>query len=364
MTDLLGGLRILDLCDASGWLTGRILADFGADVTLVEPPGGHPDRAHCYAFAALNAGKSSVSVEPETSEGSRRLAELVAQADVVIETGQRQLNDSRITRHDRLIWCAITPFGLTGPKSAWRASDLGVLAQAGTMYMTGDPDRVPLRCSFPTSWFHGCAEAAAATLAALHQRDLTGRGQIVDVSLQETHLMATMGRVGAVGLGGDRGTRAGAQMRVGKTVQREIWPCADGFVSFGLRGGPARIPGLKRLVAWMSEENMATAALIDRDWDTYSHTTLTQDEVAAISEPIAAFFATKTMTELYDAALERGLMLAPANTAREILASRQYASRDLFVEVDDPDLGRIPIPRRFVVADGVPGATRPAPRLG
>jgi crotonobetainyl-CoA:carnitine CoA-transferase CaiB-like acyl-CoA transferase len=198
-------------------------------------------------------------------------------------------------------------------------------------------------------------------MAALLQREKTGRGQLVDVSMQEAHLMAAMSRVGQWSLAKSRGKRAGALMRVGTTVQREIWPCRDGYVSFGLRGGPARIPGLKRLVAWMGEEDLAPSSLKERDWDSYNHNLLSQDEVAAISEPIAAFFITKTMTELYDAALARGLMLAPANTAREILASRQYASRDLFIEMRDPSLGPVPLVRSFVVSDAVPGAQKSAP---
>lgn len=338
------GLRVVDLSEPSGWLCGRILSDLGADVVLVRPFGGYRERVSGVTFAALNAGKREVTEEDPSK--------IFADADLVIAS---RGPDTELP--PTLIWCAITPFGLTGPKAEGRASDVSVLAQAGTMYMTGEPDRAPLRCTFPTSWYHGGAEAAAAVLAALHQRASTGRGQVVDVSLQETHLMATMGRAGAVGLGGTRGSRAGALMRVGKTTQREIWACKDGFVSFGLRGGPARIPGLKRLVAWMTEESMATPALTDRDWDSYTHTTLSQDDVDAISEPIAAFFTTKTMTELYDAALERGLMLAPANTAQEILASRQYNFRDLFIELDDPHLERFTLPRRFVVADGAPGAT-------
>ncbi len=338
----LAGIRVLDMSEPSGWLCGRILSDLGADVALVPPPDGDQGRVPRVTFVALNAGKRAVGNPGD-----------LADADVVIAS---RGPDTELP--PALVWCAITPFGLTGPKAGRRASDLGVLAQAGTMYMTGDPNRAPLRCTFATSWYHGGADAAAAVLAALHQRATTGRGQVVDVSLQETHLMATMGRAGAVALGGTRGSRAGALMRVGRTTQREIWPCKDGFVSFGLRGGPARIPGLKRLVAWMAEEGMATSALTERDWDSYTHTTLSQDEVDTISDPIAAFFKTKTMTELYDAALERGLMLAPANTAREIVASRQYKSRDLFIELDDPELGRIIVPRRFVVADGAPGTTR------
>jgi len=356
----LEGVRVLDLTDPPGWLCGRILADFGAHVTLVEPPGGHPGRARRYAFAALNAGKHSAVL----SLGDERLAEIAAKVDVVIDTGQRELAALRSTDHRDRVWCSITPFGLTGPKATLRASDIGVLAQSGTMYMTGDPDRAPLRCTFPTSWYHGCADAAAGILAALYRLQNSGSGCLVDVSMQEAHLLATMSRVAQFGLTGHRGSRAGALMRVGSTTQREIWPCADGFVSFGLRGGPARIPGLKRLVAWIDSEGMATEALTGRDWDAYNHTVLTQEEVDAISEPVARFFLTKTMTELYDAALERGLMLAPANTAREIVAGRQAAERGFFTEVDDPELGRVSIPRRFVVAEGVPGAGKAAPRVG
>jgi crotonobetainyl-CoA:carnitine CoA-transferase CaiB-like acyl-CoA transferase len=364
-TKMLGGLCVLDCSDPSGWLTGRILADFGADVALVEPPGGHPGRARRFAFASLNAGKRSVIAELKAAAGLERVREWVRDADVVIESGRPELAALRETAPGTgSVWCAITPFGITGPKASWRASDLGVVAQAGTMFMTGDPDRAPLHSTFPTSWYHGCAEAAAAICAALHWREISGTGQLVDVSLQEAHLMANMSRVAQFPLTSDAGSRAGALMRVGRTTQREIWPCADGFVSFGLRGGPARIPGLKRLVAWMTEEGAAPVALTERDWDSYSHTTLTQDEVDEISDAFARFFAAKTMTELYRAALERGLMLAPANTAGEILAGAQAAARDFFVELDDPDLGRIPLARRFVAVDGVPGATRPAPYAG
>ena len=352
----LAGVRVLDLTEPSGWLCGRILADFGANVTLVEPPGGHPGRVQRYAFAALNAGKRSAVVEPE------QRAELFSKAQVIVDSGQPELEELRAARNSGQVWCSITPFGLTGPKSSWRASDLGVLAQSATMYMTGDPDRAPLRCTFPTSWYHGCADAAFAIIASLNQT--FRRDGLIDVSLQEAHLLATMSRVGQFGLTGHRGSRAGALMRVGQTTQREIWPCADGHVSFGLRGGPARIPGLKRLVAWMDEEGLASEALTTRDWDSYNHTVLTQEEVETIAEPIARFFMTKTMTELYDAALTRGLMLAPANTAREILASRQYQDRELFTQLDDPELGTITLPRRFVPSEGVPGARKPAPRIG
>ncbi len=344
---MLSGLRVVELSDPSGWLAGRMLADLGADVTLITDE--QLRAAHPYEWAAFNAGKTLAGYDDS----------LLASADVVIETGVSH-------RYERFagpqtVWCALTPFGRTGPKADLRSSDLSVQAQSGVMYMTGDPDRAPVACSAPTSSHHGCADGVAGIMAALLQREKTGRGQLVDVSMQEAHLMATMSRVGQWSIVGGRGKRAGALMRVGETVQREIWRCKDGFVSFGLRGGPARIPGLKRMVTWMDEDGLATPALLDRDWDSYNHNLLSQQEVGEISEPIARFFMTKTMTELYDAALTRGLMLAPANTAREILASRQYASRDLFAQRDDPALGRIPLVRSFAVSDAVPGVRGVAP---
>ena len=324
-----------------------MLADLGADVTLITDE--QLRETHPYEWAAFNAGKTLAEYDES----------LLRDADVVIETGVTPRYEE--LGSPTVVWCVLTPFGRRGPKAAQRASDLSVQAQSGVMYMTGDPDRAPVACSSPTSSHHGCADAVAGIMAALLQREKTGRGQLVDVSMQEAHLMATMSRVGQWSTVGGRGKRAGALMRVGETVQREIWPCKDGYVSFGLRGGPARIPGLKRLVAWMNQEGLAPSSLRERDWDTYNHNLLSQEEVAEISEPIAAFFLTKTMTELYDAALTRGLMLAPANTAREILGSRQYASRGLFVEMDDPRHGVIPLVRSFVVSDAAPGVRKAAP---
>lgn len=361
---MLRGTRVLDLTGEPGRLTGRILADLAADVVMIEPPGGHPDRDERFAFAALNAGKRSVTVDLGSEDGGSALARLTASADVVLETGPVPGEDELRAANPALVWCSIRSFGRTGPKAGWRASDLTVVAQSGNMFCTGDPDRAPLRCTFPTSWYHGCSDAAAGVLAALFARERTGRGDVVDVSLQESVAIANMGRISEYGLSRRRGGRSGALMRVGKTTQREIWRCKDGYASFGLRGGAARIPGLKRLVAWMAEEGHAAPVLTERDWDSYNHNLLTQDEVDEISAPIARFFETKTMTQLYEAALARGLMLAPANTAREILASRQSAARGLFTEVEDPSLGRIPLPRSFVAAEGVPGARAGAPRPG
>lgn len=359
----LTGLRVLDLTEESGHLTSRILADLGAEVLKIEPPGGDPARAKgpfvggephpdCGAqWIARNLGKHSLVLDLAQPADVDRLRTLAGEADVLIESGTIPLRELDALRaaNPRLVVCSITPFGRTGPKSSLRGSDLTALAASGNLFMTGDADRAPTRCSMPVTHYHGGAEAAAAILFALWQRDRSGAGQHVDVSLQELMVMPNMSHPAQAWVQGYRGQRSGNFNRVGETTQQEIWPCKDGFVSFALRGGPARIPGLIAIVKYMDEHGMAPPVLKDRDWSKYNNNLLSQAEVDAIAAPFAAFFKTKTMQELYEAACERRLMLAPANTEREVLASRQLKARSYFTERPAPHgrAERLPFPARF-----------------
>jgi crotonobetainyl-CoA:carnitine CoA-transferase CaiB-like acyl-CoA transferase len=122
------------------------------------------------------------------------------------------------------------------------------------------------------------------------------------------------------------------------------------------------------MVALMAEHGMASEKLRAMDWKTYNHNLLTQEEVDALSAEFGGFFMTQTMTQLFRAAVERNLMLAPANTAREIDASEQLAAREFFVDVEHPERGRLRHPGAFAKIAAADGATvairRPAPRLG
>ena len=335
----LTGLRVLDLTDESGHLAGRILADLGAQVLKIEPPGGdvarrrgpfvggEPQRDAGAQWIARNLGKHSLVLDLSPAADAERLRELARDADVVLDStatgaGRPGVEAAALQRlNPRLVVCTITPYGSSGPKAALRGSDLTALAASGNLFMTGDADRAPVRCSMPVTHYHGAAEAVVGILFALWHRDATGAGQHVDVALQELMLMPNMTHPAQAWVQGYRGQRSGNFNRVGETIQQEIWPCKDGFVSFALRGGPARIPGLIAITKWMDEQGMAPPVLKDRDWSKYNNNLLTQPEVDAIAAPFAAFFKTKTMQELYDAACTRRLMLAPANTERASSAS-------------------------------------------
>ncbi len=325
---LLQGLEVLDLAGEPAALAGRILADLGARVVKAEPPGGDPLRrvpplgpdGTSLRFVAWSAGKELLELE---GPGDPVLDALLARSDVVIDTprwpGSVVIDPARAPH---AVWVSVTPFGLEGPRSEWSATDLGIMASTGNMYCTGDPDRPPLRCAEPVSYAHSGPEAAMAALSAL----ASGRPQRVDLSMQESVMIASMGWPGRYARTANRGRRLGAN--IGAT--REIWPCKDGFVSFGLRGGKARVANLETITRLVEEAGLATPALSERDWASFDHTSTSPEELDAISRPVAAFFATRTMAELYEAACATNLMLAPINSPAELLASKQLAERGFF----------------------------------
>ncbi len=242
---LLAGVRVIDVAGEPAAMTGRILADLGAEVVKVEPPGGDPLRSvpplgpdgTSLRFAAWSAGKTCLE---SSGPDDPRLGELLEGADVVLGTpGWPGALDVDPARAPGAVWVLVTPFGSDGPRARWRASDLGVMASTGNMYCTGDPDRAPVRCTEPTAWAHVGPEAVVATLSAL----ASGRPQVVDVSAQEAVMIASMGHVGRFPRTKMRGKRSGASVG----ITREIWPCQDGFVSFGLRGGKARVANMQTI---------------------------------------------------------------------------------------------------------------------
>jgi crotonobetainyl-CoA:carnitine CoA-transferase CaiB-like acyl-CoA transferase len=312
-------------------MSGRMLSDLGAEVVRLEPAGGDPLRRAppldpesgiSLRFLAWNAGKTSLAYDPADS----RVDQLLRTADVIIETpGLCGALTAAAARAPQAVWLRGTPFGLDGPRAKWRASDLGIMAASGNLYATGYADRAPVRCSEPVAYAHAGAEAVFAILTAL----ASGRPQVIDLSMQEAVLIANMGGPGQFPKTANRGMRQGAAM--GRT--REIWPCRDGFVSFGLRGGPSRLRNFDILLEQLRREDLLTDAWSGRDWRTFKPQMLDSEELRAIEQPLALYFARHTMTELYTLAVATGLMLAPTNSAAEIFASDQLRARNMFAPV-------------------------------
>jgi crotonobetainyl-CoA:carnitine CoA-transferase CaiB-like acyl-CoA transferase len=328
---LLDGLRVAVLGGEPVAIAGRLLADLGATVATAVGPAPDDERARVWA-----AGTSVLAGDE------------LAAADVVLAMPTLgSPSDPAVAPH--AVWVDVTPFGTTGPRAGWAADDLGVMATTGNLAMTGDPDRAPVRCAQPLSHLHGGPEIALAALTGLA---LGRRPCSVDVSLQEVVLVANMGAVGRYAREQNAGRRRGAN--IGRT--REIWPCSDGFVSFGLRGGKARVASLQRLVGLACREGHGSASLAERDWSTFDHNAASDDELAELEQAVGRYFAAHTMTELYTLATETNLMLAPANSPAEIVASAQLAAREVLGSFDGLD----GLPLRFVRLTSVDDHVGPA----
>jgi crotonobetainyl-CoA:carnitine CoA-transferase CaiB-like acyl-CoA transferase len=338
---LLHGVRVLDLAGDPGARAARILGDLGADVVRVVPPTGDPLAARRSVELSWTAGKRVAMLDI----GDQRLAQLLSEADVVFATpGASDVLDPDPSAAPQAVWVAITAFGLDGPRSGWRASDLGVMAASGNMFCTGHPDRAPVRCTEPTAYCHSGAEAAYAALTAL----AAARAGVVDLSMQEAVVVANMAGQSSFPTTGQRGSRRGAD--IGRA--REIWRTRDGWVSFGLRGGKARVPTLELLTRLCLEEEIPGAdALAARDWSQYNPNTVTDDELRAIEAPSAEFFARHTMSELFEIACEHNWMLAPAMSPREIVASKQLEVRELLRPLGEVER----FPHAFVLARSADG---------
>ena len=186
---LLSSVRVLDLTDDRGQLCGHILAQLGAEVIVVEPPGGSTARqAGPFAvgsdgtdlslyWQAFARGKRSVTLDIDEPAGRDTLLELARGADILIESagpgvmaGKGLGYDALAAVNPALIVVAISPFGSDGPKAHWAATDLTVVAAGGQMAITGDDDRAPLRITLPQSFHHGSLEGAMGALIALYER--------------------------------------------------------------------------------------------------------------------------------------------------------------------------------------------------
>ncbi|MCC6438769.1 MAG: CoA transferase [Acidimicrobiales bacterium] len=388
---MLSALRVLDLSDQRGQLCGQILAFLGAEVILVEPPGGSParrlgpfvdgadpdDGEHSLFFWSYNRGKRSIVLDLDTEEGRAHLRRLAAGADVLVESfdpGRMAAwglgPDDLAALNPALIVTSITPFGSTGPKAHWAASDLTIVAAGGQMSLTGDDDRAPLRVTVPQADAHAGAEAAGAVLVALYERQhLSGTGQHVDISAQHSVLQAAQSMMLARPVGASLLTRVAGGIKAGPIHVQLMWPCADGYVSVTLLFGAAIAPFTQNLVDWARAEGFVDDETAGQDWVTFTAKIFTTPEGPPIYEKLKAdlarFFLTKTKQELLDNAFSRRLLIAPVTTTAEVMASPQLAARDFWQDVTHPDGRTVRYPGALAKLTGTPLPSLPAaPTLG
>ncbi|UCC61279.1 MAG: CoA transferase [Dehalococcoidia bacterium] len=362
--NILSDYRILDLTDDRGFYCGKVLADLGADVIKIEPPGGDPSRntgpfykdiphpEKSLYWWAYNTSKRGITLNIETAEGADIFRRLVKTADIVVESFPPDYMENLGLGYPVLseinpgiIMTSITAFGQTGPYKDWKAPDLVGCSLGGQSYVTGDDDRPPCRIGYPQAYLHAGNQAASGTLAALYYREVSGEGQHVDVSMQESVAWTLMNVIQFWDLMTFNMFRGGSTRMMGTPRFRVAFPCKDGFVAFLIAGGQLASISMPALIQWMAEENRLGAFEDIKDWgakdwaEKVDAWAMTQDQVDPWENSLIDFFADKTKAELYEQAMKRRIILYPVSNTKDLAENIQLRERDFWVQVEHLELG-------------------------
>ena len=384
---LLAPYRVLDLTDERGLLAGKILADLGADVVQVEPPGGNPARnigpfygddpqpEKSLFWWAYAANKRSITLDLEQKDGQALLKTMVAAADFLVESFAPGYLDTLGLGYDvlaeinpKLVMVSITPFGQDGPYSNYQATDIVGMALGGFMYLTGDDDRAPIRISFPHFYLHGGAAGATAAMLAHTYRITSGQGQYVDVSCQQA-VAKTLAHAPQIwDIEGAILKRMGVYRQTsGENRVRINWPCKDGYVNYMVQGGSVAY-STRALLEWMKEDSFDTADLDAIDWEKMGYGAITPELMSQLGEPLGDFFKGHTRAELVQGSLDRRILLFPVATPSALQDHSQLEARGYFKELEHPELGAtVQYPGAFVKSgDGedIAGIYRRPPLIG
>ncbi len=379
---MLAPYRVLDLSGVQGQACGKLLADLGADVVKIEPPGGDlsrtrgpfvgddPNREKSLFWFAWNVGKRSVVLDLESDGGRRDLRRLVSTADLLIDSfppghmEARGLGFEELAQvNPGLVRVSITPFGQDGPYRDYQAPDIVAWALSGSMSITGEASRPPAHISDDAQTFlSACGEGAIGGLIALEQRRRTGRGQHVDVSIQEA-AARTMFQVSASWDMNERDLARGDLATPAKLPW--MWRCRDGWILWICSVGPGAARRQAGFLAWLSEID-AGRELRAMDWEGLRPDEMSAADWERLHAPMAQIFAQHSKAELYDAAIAYGFNLFPSATTADILASPQLAAREFWQPIAHADLGRtIRYPGPFAKAlRAPPRPGRRAPQIG
>ena len=371
----LSDLRVIECSEGvAGPYCGKLLADLGADVIKVEPPGGdrsrrfgpfpddHPHLERSGQFLYLNTNKRGITLNLEDAGGVEVLTRLAAAADVLIlDRPRTQLEargidvDALLAANERLVVTVVTPYGFTGPYRDWAGNAHTVYQMSGmgretpSGFVTDPEAEPPLSPGNPQADYLTGVTAATDTMVAITYRAVYGHGQLVDVSGVEAntnHVRMTWNT-----LAHNPDLLAGRE----KALFGQVLECQDGHVFFAPYGLDHWWLSLRRM---MGEPEWA------RD-EVYLTGTGRNEHVGDIEPHVRAWALNHTREELYWMSIEHKVPCFPVYSPSEMRASPQFAARDFFVETEHPDAGRYIQPGAPVQSTQSRWAIeRPAPRLG
>jgi crotonobetainyl-CoA:carnitine CoA-transferase CaiB-like acyl-CoA transferase len=357
----LQGIRVLDFTRVlAGPAASLALADLGAEVLKIESPGtGDETRTFppfrdnvSHYFLSINRGKKSIVIDLKTAAGVKLAKDLAAKCDILIENYRPGVMDRLGLGYEvlsainpRLIYCAISGFGMTGPLRDRPSFDIVMQALSGALSVNGEAGGTPMKLGIPLGDLVGGINGPISILAALHERNATGRGRLIDISLFD-------GMLGMLGYLAQLAFFTGHDPQPQGSQHPNLVP----YGAFPAKDGSIIIACLTNSF-WsrICEALGMQDAIRDPRFDTLQKR---RDNRTLVNELIAAITSQKTVQELAELLTHFEVPNAPILGVRDALAQPQAVEREMVVETDHAVLGKIPIvnrPFKF------PGDTQPVP---
>ena len=345
----LTGVTVLDLTQIyNGPYATFLLAQAGAEVIKVEPPGGEHLRRRgvvggaALPFAMLNAGKRSVTIDLKTARGRELLIALAKGADVLVENfapgTMDRLGLGWTVMHDanpRLVYGASSGYGSSGPSRDHPAMDLTVQAVSGIMDTTGYPDRPPVKAGPAVCDFSAGIHLYGAIVTALFERERTGRGRLVEVAMQEAIYATLSSSLGLLhGAGPEAATRTGNRHSGLAESPYNVYPTSDGYVAIICVGETH----WRSLIAAMGRPELANDPRFADLKSRVAH----MDAVDAL---VSGWTRGFTKQALFDLLIAHRVPCAPVRTLDEVMRDPHMHARGALAWVDHPELGRVVMQR-------------------
>lgn len=383
----LTGLRILELTDEKGQFCGKLLGDLGADVVKIEPPGGeacrhvgpylddlpHPDRS--LSFWHYNTSKRGITLDVPTQDGRMLFRRLATTADVILEARSPGYlaalgldYEALCSVNPRLIMCALTPFGQSGPWRDYATTDLLHMAAGGQMASSGYdesdvPNAPPIAPGGGNAWHMGCHFAYMAIMAALVHRTVSGKGQYIDASIHEACALTTEAAIANYIYRGETLIRQTGRHHAPGPTPRTQFRSKDGKWVTALVAGRLNPKYLAELAELMDAYGMA-GDLKDPKYKDPAMIAASASHI--IDDLVADFIASLPAEEVYHAAQERGFTWAAVRAPEELLDDAHLQDRSFWKSVEHPELDRSFIyPGEAAIYNGSPWRiSRRAPLVG